>query len=85
MSYCRFGEADVYVYDSVQGWFECCACLLKSEFLVSFTTKTRSRMIAHLEEHIAEGHIVPTYVIERLQAEIETEGDEWRGEGSDGS
>ena len=41
-------------------------------------SKTRSGMIAHLQEHIAAGHVVPDYVIERLQEEIEIEGDNWK-------
>ena len=29
MSYCRFGEADVYVFASVGGGVECCGCPLQ--------------------------------------------------------
>jgi hypothetical protein len=30
MSYCRFSEADVYVYVGTTGYFECCGCLLQA-------------------------------------------------------
>jgi len=81
MSYVRLGEngSDVYVYDSALGGFECCAC--KLDATVAFLT--RSGMIAHLQEHIAAGHVVPAYAIERLQEEIETEGDEWEPVGGE--
>ena len=75
MSYCRFGDGDVYVYESILGTFVCDRCKLTAG---DFMSGTRSGMIAHLEEHIEAGHDVPAYAIERLRAEIETEGDVWQ-------
>ena len=78
MSYCRFGECDVYVYESVNGYFTCDFCRLQEKWGVSFDSRTRSGMIAHLEEHIKAGHDVPAGAIARLREEIETEGDDWQ-------
>lgn len=38
MSYCRFGEGDVYLYASVLGGLECCACWLAPTVVSIFTT-----------------------------------------------
>ena len=78
MSYCRFNDGDVYVYESVLGSFVCDLCRLQEKWGVSFYSRTRSGMIAHLEEHIEAGHHVPECAIKRLREEIETEGDDWR-------
>ena len=77
MSYCRFGEGDVYVYESILGTFVCDRCKLEAGGFM-YESKSRSGMIAHLEEHIEAGHDVPAGAIERLRAEIETEGDVWK-------
>lgn len=29
MSYCRFGEGDVYVFLNVGGYLDCCGCILR--------------------------------------------------------
>ena len=71
MSYCRFGEADVYIYESVRGFIDCCGCSLQE--VAHF--KTRSEAIAHLQEHEKQGHYTSD-VIEVLAEEIKTEGDE---------
>lgn len=34
MSYCRFGEGDVYVYLSVDHHLECCGCILQDREFV---------------------------------------------------
>lgn len=44
---------------------------------VSFCSTSRQRMLSHLMDHRSAGHRVPDYAIERLLAEIETEGDEY--------
>ena len=84
MSYVRFGEdgSDVYVYCSVLGSFVCDYCLLENRR--GFSSFTRSGMIAHLQKHIEAGHVVPSEAIERLQEEIETEGDEYKQEEANG-
>ena len=70
MSYCRFTEdSDVYVFPSVYGGIECCACSLSSPGKnVSFPTQ--EEMIEHLREHQDTGDLVPGYAFERLQREI---------------
>ena len=46
MSYCRFGEGDVYIFFSVDHLLECCGCILQERewvddeslsFFISFT------------------------------------------------
>jgi len=37
MSYCRFSEGDVYMYASVRGGIECCACRLAEKVPTIFT------------------------------------------------
>jgi hypothetical protein len=60
MSYCRFGEGDVYVFMNVAGWLECCACsLAKTEDSVVFKAKSTQQMVDHLEKHIDDGDRVP--------------------------
>lgn len=74
MSYCRFSEGDVYVFQTTAPRaLECCACIM-SEHSQRFGT--RSEMIAHLREHEAAGHSIPGGVIEGLEQEIEDIGDE---------
>ena len=82
MSYARFGEGDVYVYCSTPGSFICDFCRLSG--YGDFHSTTRSGMITHLEQHIEAGHVVPSEAIERLQEEIETEGDEYKQEEANG-
>lgn len=65
MSYCRFGEADVYVYLHVDGHLCCCWCRLSDDWEHPST----DAMIAHLREHIAAGHYVPDDVIPELEAD----------------
>jgi len=68
-------EGDVYVYAS-SDCFVCGRCQLVD--IGCFTSKTRSGMITHLQEHIEAGHHVPECAIKRLREEIETEGDDWK-------
>jgi hypothetical protein len=75
MSYCRFGEADIYVFLDIGGYLNCCGCMLDSESS-SAQAYTTDDMIAHLREHQAEGHDVPEDVIEALEADRE-ENDRW--------
>jgi hypothetical protein len=70
MSYCRFSQGDVYLFENVYGYFDCCGCKLRGmdRFL------TRRETLAHLEEHRSAGHDVPQYAIDRLQEELKTIG-----------
>jgi hypothetical protein len=67
MSYCRFGEADAYIYEHVGGWIECCACSLASvDGLKSFKAETHEDMFRHVLHHRAAGDYIPQDVDDRL-------------------
>ncbi len=38
MSYCRFGESDIYLFSHVDGGIECCSCALADKVKSIFTT-----------------------------------------------
>ena len=80
MSYCRFIEADVYIYDDVYHGLYCCACSLSNvEMQYNDFFKMEmpvwdgfacgydyDKMLAHVAEHRAAGHYIPEDVDERL-------------------
>ena len=82
MSYCRFIEADAYIYDDVYHGIICCACSLMplqeadmsifGEFERYFINKNFiagydfNKMLAHVAEHRAAGDHIPEDVDERL-------------------
>lgn len=69
MSYARWSPgSDVYVFTNVGGFIECCGCSLSEHSFQAFST---DEMLAHLEEHKAVGHDVPSYCIEGLEADRE--------------
>jgi hypothetical protein len=74
MSYARFGwdGSDVYVFLSVSGHLECCACKLGD----AWDFPSTDAMIAHLEAHRGVGHCVPQDTIDELLAD-KAENDEW--------
>lgn len=74
MSYCRFGEADVYIYASVNGGIECCGCSL-GEGTAFFNSPTEEGMLEHIAAHRAAGDHVPLDVDERLKKEISERGE----------
>lgn len=78
MSYCRFSEADVYVFPDVRGYLSCCGCWLDKRGNSAYYST--DDMIAHLREHIAAGHHVPDHVIPALERDRE-ENDHWIKEG----
>ena len=58
MSFSRFGEADVYVFEHVGGFIQCCGCDLLSEegdMWGMYDAKTPREMLKHLDEHEALG------------------------------
>lgn len=76
MSYARWSEGDVYVYEDVSGGFTCCGCSLHPDndkdgpgAVKSINVETREDMIIHLKGHIAAGDFVPDRAIERLRGE----------------
>jgi hypothetical protein len=64
MSYARSGQddSDVYVYPTEVGGrraVECCCC---------HTAYSTDDAVKHQREHIAAGDVVPSYVIDRINA-----------------
>ena len=68
MSYCRFLEADVYVYMDVSGYLSCSACSLLDD-RKTFQAYSTQEMVSHLKEHKQQGDRVPTHVFEDLWAD----------------
>ena len=81
MSYCRFIEADAYIYDDVRYGLMCCVCSLMPTrmtdpspfFPDSFEINDNfiagynyNKMLAHVAEHRANGDYIPEDVDERL-------------------
>lgn len=85
MSYCRFSEADAYIYDDVRYGLTCCACWIMpgrepdrevfGEFQRYFMNenfvagKDYNKMLAHISEHREYGHEIPGHVDKRLKME----------------
>jgi hypothetical protein len=59
MSYCRFSDADIYVFASDRG-FECCGCPSRA---TTFFTKNAAAMIRHMVGHREDGLYVPVDAI----------------------
>ena len=80
MSYCRFIEADAYIYDDVYYGLYCCACSLadvRMEYSEFFGMDMPvyegfscgydyDKMLAHVADHRAKGDYIPEDVDERL-------------------
>lgn len=70
MSYCRFGkDSDVYLYKHVDGGWTCCECELEAP-IHSVSLPTAPQVAHHLEQHVAAGHKVPQYALDRVNAEL---------------
>ena len=65
MSYCRFVVSDLYVFLHCDGHLTCCGCKLQGNFDAHRTCD----MVAHVKEHIAAGHNVPSDLISKLRAD----------------
>lgn len=74
MSYCRFSDGDVYIYHHVNGFLECCGCKLAG-YKGCFTTKSRERMLQHIQMHKRVNHKVGRGAQSRLKREIIEIGD----------
>lgn len=77
MSYVRWGDrgSDVYVIGIGDGRAHCVGCFLAEDMPGSTPApegwaRTFEEMVAHLEEHVASGQVVPGHVFERLAADI---------------
>lgn len=74
MSYCRFGNADAYIFEHVGGYWQCCGCsLARSGTIDEWNFPTRRAMLAHIAKHREAGDYIPSDVDERLQQEIDSE------------
>lgn len=75
MSYARFGDhSDVYIYEHVGGFIECCGCLLvepenEQEIFGFYHANTAREILSHIDEHLSKGHVVPDYCIDRIKKE----------------
>lgn len=78
MSYCRFIEADIYLYPDCHGGVVCCWCPLvekeHSEYVFGCSCRgeTFEEVERHIKQHIEKGHHVPDDVIDRLREDFET-------------
>ena len=68
MSYCRFSEADAYIYDDIRYGLYCCGCLLTEERRFA-AGEDFDAMLAHIANHREAGHDIPTWVDQELIAE----------------
>lgn len=63
MSYCRFSDADVYVYTDCNEGLTCCGCSLDENWYYGDDYKA---LLAHLDLHRKGGDFVPDYVYEEI-------------------
>ena len=75
MSFARFSHSDVYVYEHVGGFIECCACNLSEsteDWYAQF--KTPRDAIAHLKQHKKAGHDIGGAIkkIKKAYADLDT-------------
>jgi|688.fasta_scaffold52467_16 hypothetical protein len=62
MSFERFSTSDIYMFEHVDGFIECCGCWLSGlglsieadDFFASFSTPRNA--LAHLDKHEQAGH-----------------------------
>jgi hypothetical protein len=75
MSYARWSDrSDLYVYLDVRGFLNCCCGPMSDRTPIGFDfrTETTAEMIAHIEEHIRNGDLVPDTLVPKLQADAAT-------------
>ena len=72
MSYCRFTEADVYIFATErttgERGFDCCGCSLRANTEWHLYTSV-GEMLAHIADHRAVGHFIPADVDEAIRAD----------------
>lgn len=70
MSYARWSsDSDIYLFQTVEGKYECCAYMLAEIEWDSHVMNNIQETIEHVNEHISVGHKVPQYAIDRLYEE----------------
>ena len=76
MSYCGFDDdSDVYLYEHIDGFFECCSCRLQKFEKSSAMHKSKKmtnlhEVLVHLMKHKKKGYKVPNYAFKRALDEI---------------
>lgn len=91
MSYCRFSEADAYIFWScaigheghenyLPSAVECCSCALMPElpsgFHRSYRAPSFTAMLEHVAAHREAGHDIPLDVDEELRQDRDTYADD---------
>ena len=75
MSYCRFSEADVYVYAHVDGGVECCGCAISLAITEAVGACRRffdaRALVEHLRAHLAAGHEVPERLLDANHYDVD--------------
>lgn len=66
MSYCRFLEADAYIYDDISYGILCCMCWMMPDANNFVAGYDYDMMLNHIAEHRAAGDYIPTRVDEEL-------------------
>lgn len=60
MSFARFSSSDIYIFEHVGGYIQCCACNIvepaDGELFGFANLKTPREALAHLDLHEAAGH-----------------------------
>lgn len=60
MSFARFSSSDIYIFEHVGGFIECCGCWItepeEGEVFGFAHLKTPREALAHLDEHEAAGY-----------------------------
>lgn len=69
MSYCRFYDADAYIFRNAGGGFECCACSFKPH---SFRMLSIFGLLLHCLKHSFYHDMIPSRAYKRIFYEIVT-------------
>ena len=70
MSYCRFGEADVYIYDDVRYGLICCVCHLSDDERGYISGSNHLDMLIHIDKHRSIGDYIPIDGDERIREDF---------------
>lgn len=72
MSYARFSEGDLYLFENISGGWTCQFCLLEKDNR-NHEMCSLEEVEQHLLNHIEVGHSVPDRALERVRRELEGE------------
>jgi hypothetical protein len=58
MSFERFSSSDIYMFEHVSGFIQCCGCWLDGDYEGNWSVELRTprEALAHLDRHEAAGH-----------------------------